>query len=262
MALKWLLASMVMLGLGSLGCTATRPMTRDADTSSVFVLNGADGPGPWYDGLLEGLRKGGAADNVEMVSWGGPWMVLMNMSFDPLHARAEARLVQRIREARLHSPAGKVTLIGHSAGCGVILRALERLGDGEQVDNVLLLAPAVSEGYRLESAMSAVRGQLHVFHSGHDRLLLEFSTAVAGTYEGVRGSSAGLNGFTEADELDAATQTQVVHHPYLQAWRDLGHEGGHFGYRAPRFAAEVLAPLAAGAVAAERPLLAGASGAR
>lgn len=253
---------MVMLGLGLTGCTATRPMTREADTSSVFVLNGADGPGPWYDGLLKGLREGGAADNVEMVNWGGPWMVLMNMSFDPLHARAEARLVKRIRDAHLRSPEGRITLIGHSAGCGVILGALERLGDDERVDDVLLLAPAVSEDYRLNSAMTAVRGRLHVFHSGHDRLLLEFSTAVAGTYEGVRGSSAGLNGFTEVDELDAVTQTQLVHHPYRESWRGLGHEGGHFGYRAPRFAAEVLAPLAAGVVVAGRPLLAGVPTAR
>ena len=241
---KWFAAALLLLsGLSLSGCRSYEAAVTTSATSTVLIVNGADGPGPWYNSLVEGLKQGGAADRIERVNWGAPWLVWPNLSFTPLHTAAEKRLVARIDRYRKQSPEGSITLVGHSAGCGVILDALKRLPEGTKVENVILLAPAVSNGYDVAPAIPHVEGRLHVFYSGRDQLLLRFSTRLTGTYDHVWTGAAGFEGFT--DQLPADLAARFEQHAYQPEWKALGHNGGHFGYRSPAFAASVLAPLAA-----------------
>jgi predicted alpha/beta hydrolase family esterase len=241
-------AALVGVAIWLGGCSRYAANVPTDATSTVLVVNGADGPGPWYNGLVDGLERGGAADRVEMVNWGAPWLAWTNLSFSPLHSVAEKRLISRIQRYREQSPDGQITLVGHSAGCGVILDALKHLPAGQQVDTVILLAPAVSKGYDLTASLDHVRGKMHAFYSDRDQLLLRFSVCLTGTYDHVWSNAAGYAGFVDAAQLPDNLRPHLVQHSYEKDWKQLGHLGGHFGYRSPRFAAEILAPLAAAPV--------------
>lgn len=226
------------------GCSTAPHVSRTANTSTLLVLNGIDGPGPWYNPLVNSLRDAHAADDVKMCNWGGPLLLWPNLSSQSIHDQAERRLVERISECRQLSPDGRITLLGHSAGCGVILGALQRLPGSSKVDTVVLLAPCVGKDHDLSSALSHVTGTMHVFHSDLDDTLL--STVVTGTYDYAWNGTAGRDGFASTSELSADLQAHLQQHPYDPDWRKLGHGGGHFGYRERPFVAAILAPLAAG----------------
>jgi pimeloyl-ACP methyl ester carboxylesterase len=238
--LACVLAALVM------GCQSSHSADPARSQNVVFVVHGVDGEGPWYDGLINGLRRGDAGREVEMVSWGGSLMILPNLRMASWHDAGEVNLAEHIRAWQKRYPGGQVSLVGHSAGCGVILETVAKMDQGPGVANVVLLAPAVSPRYDLAPALRHVNGTLHVFFDKHDELLLRYGTAVAGTYDGVWGDSAGLRGFAGTDKLPAELVGRLQQHAYDRKWESLGNGGGHFGWRSERFVEAVLAPLVAG----------------
>jgi hypothetical protein len=123
-----------------------------------------------------------------------------------------------------------------------------------QVDDVLLLAPAVSSHYDLGQALSHVQGSLHVFYSERDQLLP--STCLTGTYDLVFSNSGGLHGFAGTEQLPAKLRARLVQHAYDPTWKTLGCGGGHFGWRSKPFVEQVLVPLVnppAGPIITKRP---------
>jgi len=244
-------AVLIALFLGVVcGCQFAGKADPRLSQNVTFVLNGLDGPGPWYSGLVGGLQHGDNGEQVELVAWGAPLTVLPNLFLSSLHNSAETRLARRIRAWREAHPLGRISLLGHSAGCGVVLGALPRLPQGMQVDNVLLLAPAVSENRDLAPALMHVAGTLHVFYSTWDEILP--STLLTGTYDGAPGNSAGRGGFDSARNLEPELLARLQQHAHRQEWVRLGCTGGHFGWRARPFVEEVLAPLAAANATAVR----------
>lgn len=225
------------------GCSTAPNVSRMTNTSTLLVLNGIDGPGPWYNPLVSSLRDAHAADDVEMCNWGGPLMLWPNLSSQTIHTQAERNLVKRINQCRELSPNGRITLLGHSAGCGVILGALQRLPEDTRVDTVVLLAPCVGKDHDLSAALSHVTGTMHVFYSDRDATLL--STTVTGTYDYAWNGAAGRDGFATS-QLSADLQSHLQQHPYDPDWRKLKHGGGHFGYRERPFITAIVTPLVTG----------------
>lgn len=236
-------AVLIVLLFGTIqGCQVTGKADPNRSPNVVLVVHGIDGAGPWYSSLVDGLKEGIAGDEVEMVNWGGPWWLLVNLKVPLIHDAAENDLARRIVAWRRIHPEGRITLVGHSAGCGVILQSLSSASAAAQVDNVLLLAPAVGEDYDLSRALAHVRGTMHVFHSKHDAMLL--STLLTGTYDNAWSNSAGRNGFLAAGSLADSLRPRLVQHGYEAAWKSLGCGGGHFGWRSKAFVQRILAPLA------------------
>jgi pimeloyl-ACP methyl ester carboxylesterase len=232
----------VLLLAGMLcGCQVTREADPRRSNNVVFVLHGIDGAGPWYNSLIGGLEEGMRGDQVEFVSWGAPLLFYPNLTFPPIHQAAERGLAARIRKWRVAHPDGRIDLVGHSAGCGVILESLAKAEANLQVDNVMLLAPAVSEKYDLAPAFGHIRGELHVFYSGRDELLP--STCVTSTYDHVFSNSGGLHGFADTQRLPAELRSRLLQHAYDPTWESLGCGGGHFGWRSKPFVEQVLAPM-------------------
>jgi pimeloyl-ACP methyl ester carboxylesterase len=228
-----------------LGCQTTDKADPNRSPNIVLVVHGIDGAGPWYSGLVGGFKQSVPGDEVEMVQWGGPLWLLVNLKLPIVHDAAEDDLARRIDAWRSVHPDGRITLVGHSAGCGVILESLASAGPATQVDNVLLLAPAVSQNYDLRRALSHLRGTMHVFYSEHDTMLL--STLLTGTYDSVWSNSAGLHGFLAVSSLPVPLRSRLVQHAYDPAWSSLGCGGGHFGWRSKPFVQQILVPLATAA---------------
>jgi pimeloyl-ACP methyl ester carboxylesterase len=232
-----ILALVLMLS----GCVSRHAGTGTADR--LFFLPGATGGGPWYAGLMRGLRDGGVDEPVQAVAWGlPPPLIALNLQGAAIHRQAEAKLARLITAWRQRHPDGRITLLGHSAGGGVILGALKRLDPAVQVEQVIFLNPSVSPQYDLAPSLAHVKGTLHVFHSDRDKLLLQWGTSTFGTYDNIKTDAAGRRGFA-LEHLPQPLHQRIVQHPYDPAWKSLGNDGDHFGSTAQEFARQVLAPL-------------------
>ena len=191
------------------------------------MVCGVFGDGPWYDGLREAVAESGSV--IATVTWGLPKPLFVgNFSGRGVHEKAEAELAGRI-----DATAGPVDLIGHSAGCGVILGALAKCH--RDVGRVVLIAPSVSPGYDVRPALSRSIA-VHVFYSDRDTFFLKWRCGTFGTYDAIKTPAAGYAGFATSD-------SKLVQHAYDAAWRSLGNDGGHGGGMAKSFVQKVVMPI-------------------
>ena len=93
------------------------------------------------------------------------------------------RLACQVANYRQTYPDRNVYLIGHSAGCAVVLAALDQLPP-DSIDRAILLAPSVCVSYDLRPALRAARG-IDVFYSGEDRWILGACMWLVGTADRV-----------------------------------------------------------------------------
>lgn len=235
---------LLLITVTAAGCAQLTPRADPAKSKDVvLVVHGVDGAGPWYNGLIDGLRDGGVTAQIELVNWGAPLMILPNLQMPSVHHDAESKLAGRIKLWRAQHPDGRLSLIGHSGGCGVILATLAGLPTECRVDDAVLLAPAVSPGYPLAPSLSHVNGTMYSFYSAKDQTLLNAGTSVGGTYDGVWGKSAGLNGFDNATKLAPELQGHFMQVAYERQWDEVGNNGDHFGWRKRQFIQQYIAPL-------------------
>ncbi len=222
-----------LLVLAATGCATRATVATGGDV--VFVVAGVGGTSG-YGGIVNALTREGRT--VRPVAWGAPPPLFMfNFSNQSIHDHAEKKLARRIIAWRQAHPSGRIDVVGHSAGAGVVLGALGRL-EQEQIREVILLAPSVSPTYDLRPALARIEGTLHIFCSDRDTVFLKWRTSHFGTYDRIKTPAAGYAGFTGAYPPD-----KLVQHPYVPAWRELDNDGGHLGSLAQPFAVRFIAPL-------------------
>ena len=231
-----------LIALAGGGCRYNDPLEGQ---NLVVLVPGCAGDGFWYNDLRKSVAATQPAVTVRTFEWGAPkFLYVLNLQDPKIHTEAEVELARAIKSWRDRYPAGKLTLLGHSAGCGVILGSLSRLGKRVDVENVVLLAPSVSPDYQIAPALGQIAGTLHVFFSDSDRLWLGWRTSTFGTYDSVKSEAAGKVGLN-VEQLDAKLRCKIVQHSYEPEFSELGHGGGHFGALARRFDQKVIAPLVA-----------------
>jgi hypothetical protein len=253
-------AAVLMLAACSLAATPVRPATRPsvAMVDNVIATPAVSGTGgyllhlPGVGGflgvdrsLIRGLKQGGIGGEIEAYDW---------TEHDPglhaLHAydrnQHEAQLIadKIIAQARAH--AGQPFVItSHSGGGAMAVWALERLPADVTVDEVFLIAPALSPGYDLTAALRHVKGKMYVFSSDLDEVL-GLGTKMCGTMDGVYTDAAGKIGFTKPDAADPALYAKVVEKSYDSSWIQYGNGGDHVGPMQSPFVAAVVVPLITG----------------
>jgi pimeloyl-ACP methyl ester carboxylesterase len=239
--MKIALPLLILLPFLSLACSSAG-MRPDASLPAgrvvCFVPGVAGDVG--YGGLKTAIQDAGMADLREF-AWGSA-VFLFNFQSTSIHEEAEKELAKCLAEWLRQKPDCRIDLVGHSAGGGVILGALGRLGEGQRVDHVVLLAPSVSPTYNLTPALTHVCKRLDVFHSDQDTFFLKWRTGTFGTYDNVKTAAAGNLGF-DAKSLPAELGAKLMQHPYDPKWSALGNDGGHFGPTAQEFIRIVVAPL-------------------
>jgi pimeloyl-ACP methyl ester carboxylesterase len=221
------------------GCQSSPPRTGDV----ILFSPGVAGDGPWFSRLRGGLRQGGIDRPMVSIHWGAPPPLFMfNYTDTSIHDTAEREMAERILAARKNDPTRQIDLIGHSAGCGVVLGALRRLPAEVRVRTVILLAPSVSPQYDLHASLDHVDSVIHAFISDRDTVFLKWRDSHFGGYDNIKSPAAGYAGF-DLSNLDPAHRAKLIEHLYQPEWKDLGNDGGHIGATASGFAAKVLAPL-------------------
>jgi pimeloyl-ACP methyl ester carboxylesterase len=164
---------------------------------------------------------------------------------DYAHARCEGlRLAGRVAAYRRACPSAGVYLVGHSAGCAVVLAAVEALPPGT-VEGVVLLAPALSADYDLRPALRNLRCGVDVFCSRRDWFYLGLGTAVIGTVDRSWGAVGGRVGFRPTGDSaeDLALYARLRQHPWDPCLAWTGNQGGHYGGYQPAFLRAYVLPL-------------------
>ena len=159
-------------------------------------------------------------------------------------------LAQTIRRFHAKLPDVPIFLVAKSGGAGVLIRALEAL-EPETVERAIMLAPALSPGYDLTSALRAVNRELVVFFSPLDLVVLGAGTRIFGTADRVRTASAGLRGFRGPTIAKLPDPRQPSTAPYAKlrqvCWSPkmvaTGNLGGHIGPDCPVFLKRYVVPL-------------------
>lgn len=218
-------------------------VTPFGQSATIIYVPGIGGFGRADRVWLEGLQAGGYEGKTVICDWSnnmGAIEALWNHSRQQSEAR---RIADRIVELRAESSSGLIILVGHSAGTALAVYALEHLQPHVNVDNLLLLSPALSRTYDLSKALRHVRGRADVFYSNRDTLVLAFGTFLFGTADGVHSESAGYGGFIRPPWADHVAYAMMYAHPYTCERQKAGDDGGHEGVLAAREAAVIIAPL-------------------
>jgi pimeloyl-ACP methyl ester carboxylesterase len=216
---------------------------KDPDAPLVLFLPGISDFRGLERRLVRGVVASGMNANVEVYTWpayNAGLGALMNYARNQQEAK---HVTQIMRDARAAHPRQPIYVIAHSGGCGIAVWALEGLPAGERVEQVVLLAPALSPGYDLSAALGHVRGKMYAFTSREDPVL-GVMTKTFGTIDRVSTEAAGLNGFVRPASADAKLYAEKLSPmPYQPEWAGLGHMGDHIGSLEPKFAQDVIAPL-------------------
>ncbi len=205
----------------------------------VLLLGGMEGPSRYATNLASGLLAGGYPGGLDIFDWNAGWPLVCwyrNLTDRTHHESQSARLAARIHAHAASYPGSPLSLIAHSSGCWVVLRALAKLTDNMTIDRTILLAPSVSPGFHLGPAATRCRRGLWSVGGPGDYFFLGMGTAVLGTSDRVRTPSAGWIGW---HHFDIPGFRELRWHP---DWIRHGYLGNHTSCTAVHFAERVLAP--------------------
>ncbi len=246
----------ILAGLSSLlmplvGCAPPDRLraARRYEAGLVLILPGIEGRSLLNYNLAVGLDEGGVRSAIEIWDWttGLPGALVLNLVAYERNQREAGRIAQRIVRYQQHHPGRPVHLIGHSGGGGVAVLTLERLPDGVQIEQALLLAPCIAPQYDLTAALQHTRLGIVNFYSERDVVLLKVGTSVFGRIDRTFGPAAGAVGFRLPATVSHQTSELYRHKLRQVRWRPrlrrFGADGSHVGWTSRKFAREYLAEL-------------------
>ena len=199
----------------------------------------------WTDNQMSlGFRDAGFTGELQIYDWTGESAGLGALRDYKRNQREAQKVADYITE-RVHTqPNVHIILTGHSGGTGIAIWALEKLAPDVKIDEVVLLASALSPGYDLSKALSHVRGNCYSFCSENDVLVLCTGTKLLGTIDGKKTEAAGNFGFIFPKTGDARQYEKMIQKPYDKSWMELyGNLGDHMGCMTRPFAEKIIAPL-------------------
>jgi hypothetical protein len=241
------------------GCAAQReirnlrevpvPITPPLNTESVVFA--ADGAGDFRissSHLRQVVYEDCLPIHVIPFVWSHGYAKVLADQTDQCHIRCQGqRLAQEVLAYRQEHPDLPLSLYGHSAGCNVVLAAMENLPPGV-VDRVFLLSAAISTCHDLRPALKGVNKGIYVYYSKHDCLYLSIAMRLLGRTSRDCARAGGKVGFRVCvqDPEDMALYTKL----YQRAWtRDdvvFGNRGNHYGNYQPDFIRYVILPTLRG----------------
>lgn len=226
-----------------------QPVSTRPQLSPRHVAMAADGAGD-YRTCSETIRATAQADArpLEVITfvWSHGYLHNLADHTDYAFARDRGReLAELVVTRRQAHPDVPVSLIGHSAGCGVVLAAAEQLPP-DSIERVILLGPSVSSHYDIRPALRAARYGVDLFCSPRDVVWLGAFIQLFGAMDDpIATRTAGRFGFDvrSDDPSDAVLCAKLRQYTWNPSLRTVGHDGGHFGAYAPEHLRRFILPL-------------------
>lgn len=224
-------------------CEAAWPVPSPAGI--VFVANGSGDVRTLSTNLRQVVAETSAPLQIETFVWShGRGRSLADHRDHANHRAQGGRLAAQVAASRQQCPHRPIFLIGHSAGCAVVLAAAEMLPP-DSVDRIVQLAPSVGVTYDLRPALGSTRCGIDVFCSRRDRLVLGLGMKIVGTADRQSHTAAGQRGFTPVITCpaDAALYSKLRQHPWGPDVAWTGNRGGHLGCLHAGFLQAYVLPL-------------------
>jgi len=244
-----LLPTMLLLCSWGTGCISVpAPKPQDAHvlkpgSTYLFHLSGISGMTIFDQWWLHAIEDSGAADHVEVYDWAGSGNWIEVLHAVEQNRKAALKIAEFVTAVRRLNPEVRIIMSSESGGTAVAVWTLEALPADAKVDEVLLVAPAVSPGYDLSRALGHVDGIVRYTTTPLDIGTLGLWTNVLGNMDGVKSSGAGLVGFRKPAGADPQAYRRLVRVSYNPAWMIWGNFGSHTGAMSSTFARYVLGPM-------------------
>ena len=232
-------AALSTLVLCVAGCH--RPLARtgsdpvSTERGRILLLPGISNTSAELAGLSSLLKDAHPDRVVDVRPWGPVMFLFSNLSDYEQNLRKARALAEELAAYRLAYPDRSLDVLGYSGGGAMACFVVASLPEGVRVDRLVLVAPAISRQYPLEtSVLPKVRDFAVVFTSPYDPLV-GAGTRVFGTMDRRNSVSAGSSGFPIEDER----LVQVHWDPKMLVD---GHFGGHLDYLSPAWQRKYLLP--------------------
>jgi pimeloyl-ACP methyl ester carboxylesterase len=249
-----LLASLLSAGcLAPLSQTMPPPVVTPGPSRGVVLsVDGAGGFQATSAALSQAIQTEKVPLEVQVFEWSHGYGRVLSDQLDSTHAHRQGeRLAQTVANIRVACPSGQIFIVGHSAGCAVVLAAADHLTDNS-IDRMILLAPSVSTEYDVRPALRCSRDGVDVFCSRRDIAYLGLGVTLIGTADH-RWScpAAGRVGFTPQERCpgDHILFAKLRQHAWDPAVEWTGNRGGHYDGYQPAFLRAYVLPLFAGPAA-------------
>jgi pimeloyl-ACP methyl ester carboxylesterase len=240
-AVFWLIVGVYSLYPSSAPASPIRSLS-----SLVIVVDGAGGFEASSKTISQAVHEDHLPIEVRSYRWTHGFCRVASDQMHATHMRREAlRLADYILTCREAVPVQPIILLGHSAGCGLVLTAAEQLPPNS-LEDIVLLAPAVYAQHDLRPALTSSRRGIEVFISQRDWACLRLGTLLAGTTDRYyTTAAAGRIGFQPVLRCpaDAALYAKLRHYPWDPSMQWTGHHGGHYGSYQPAFLRLFVLPL-------------------
>lgn len=201
----------------------------------LLVLPGVGNTRFHLAGFVERARRQLPGFDVEVRTWGVPFMTLHNLRAHEHNVATAEKIAGEIVEWRKEHPGELFYLVGYSGGGGMATLAVSFLPDGVTVDRLILVAPAISPEFPVEREVLPHVGDYMVNYWSKQDLQVGWGTKTFGTIDRVKTESAGAVGFDVEDP-------ELVQWHWTPAQRLLGHRGNHLSYLGRRWQAAALHP--------------------
>ena len=212
------------------GCwQAPKPTVQESERGLVWMFPGVGG-GPWsLQGAYRAFRDAGVDGDIRIHEWDLPGYDILGRLQRIAENRAQAaRVAGEMAAYRREHPAGRIDLVGYSAGGGIALLVAAALPDDVRLRNLILVQPAVSPTYDLTAALRHVDGRLVSFNCPSDWLTLGLGTELFGTVDRQLTAAAGKDGFElETAVPDSALRAKVFQRRWSPEMLWSGHIGNH-----------------------------------
>lgn len=251
------ICSSIWLALVSLvavaGCASWRQYRPEVDgrcrpahpRAILFVVDGAGD----FRATSRALNKAIAAEELpiqlETFIWSHGYCRIFADQTDMENVRTQGhRLADEILATRQAHPGCPIFLLGHSAGCGVVLTAAERL-PANTLDRIILFAPSVAADYDLRPSLASSRLGIDSFCSLKDYWYLNTGTLLCSLKHCQACSAAGCTGFRPPppEAGDSALYAKLRQYPWRPWLAWTGHDGGHYGCYQQGFLRAFVLPL-------------------
>ncbi len=247
MRLKLVYSLIILLLAGCQSATTTKTpvvATQPVVSQSLLIhLPGIGGELAIDRSLMRGLKEASLADQYQIYDWTGKNRGLVALGTINENLEQAKLVAEKITTFRRENPNGRIIITAHSGGTGVAIWMLEYLPDDVQVDQLVMLASALSPGCDLSKALRHVKGHAWSFYSKYDSEVLGRWTSVFGTVDRVQSEAAGYVGFKTDQPADPVQYAKLTQLPYDPSWWRYGNDGGHLGTMNATFAASIIAPL-------------------